>query len=60
MVQEFPKFSFGTFKDKINNDPEFREAFRLHMLPILRSIPREIDRSETADMHFAEILDSFY
>ena len=54
------KFSFGTFKDKINNDPEFREAFRLHMLPILRSIPREIDRSETADMHFAEILDSFY
>ena len=54
------KFSFGTFKDKINNDPEFREAFRLHMLPILRAIPREIDRSETADMHFSEILDSFY
>lgn len=54
------KFSYGTFKDKINNDAAFREAFRLHMLPILRAIPRELDRSETADMHFTEILDSFY
>ena len=54
------KFSFATFKDKINNDDAFREAFRLHMLPILRSIPREVDRTETADMHFKEILHSFY
>lgn len=54
------KFSLGTFKDKINNDLEFREAFKLHMLPILKSIPRELDRNGTASMHFNEILDGFY
>ena len=54
------KFSFGTFKDKINNDPEFRKAFQMHMLPILRAIPMEIDRSESANMHFDEIIDVMY
>lgn len=54
------KFSFGTFKDKINSDPVFRKAFQDHMLPVLRAIPMEIDRSESANMHFGEILESFY
>ena len=54
------KFSLGGFKDKINMDPEFRKAFQQHMLPLLRAIPMEIDSSESANMHFGEILDSFY
>lgn len=54
------KFSYAGFKDKINSDPVFRKAFQDHMLPILRAIPMEIDRSESANMHFGEILESFY
>jgi len=54
------KFSMGTFKDKINNDIEFRNAFKQHMLPILRQIPMEIDRTESANMHFDDILEGFY
>lgn len=54
------KFSLATFKDKINNDPVFRKAFQEHMLPVLRKIPMEVDRSESANMHFDDILESFY
>lgn len=54
------KFSLATFKDRINNDYEFREAFKQHMLPILKTIPREIDHNGTASMYFNEILDGFY
>lgn len=54
------KFSYGTFKDKINNDIEFRNAFKSHMLPILQMIPRDIDKNEESSMHFDEILSDFY
>ena len=53
------KFSFGTFKDKINGDRVFRDAFRKHMVPILQKIPMEIN-DESADMHFDELLEGFY
>ena len=54
------KFSLGTFKDKINNDIEFRKAFMTTMGPILKSIPMAINESNNSDMMFNDILDNLY
>ena len=49
------KFSYGTFRDKIQNDTEFRKSFIKNVLPILKKIPIEVDES-AKDMHIDELI----
>ena len=49
------KFSYGTFRDKIQNEPEFRKSFISNILPILKRIPIEVDES-AKDMHIDELI----
>jgi hypothetical protein len=49
------KFSYGTFRDKINNDLEFRRAFLSVVIPILKTMPVNASMAKQ-DMHFDELL----
>ena len=49
------KFSYGTFRDKINNDLEFRRGFLSVVIPILKTMPVNASMAKQ-DMHFDDLL----